>query len=402
MNLHSDYPYWMIREGLKNSFPTLQQDLTVDVLIIGGGITGALISHKLCEAGVGVALVEKNHVAHGSTSASTAMLQYEIDTPLFKLSKLRGEQNALRAYTLCLDAITRIETLCANFPGQADFERHPSLWYATYKKHVAELLAPEFAARQKSGFAVEWLSEQHVGDKFGFAAPAAILSADAAQVNPYLMTNFLLDAVTAKGGHVHELTEVVKLTPSTRNVVVETKNGITIKAKYVVIAAGYEAQKYLAKNYSRLHSTYAIISKPLARKSQWYKNALIWETKTPYHYLRTTGDNRIIVGGRDEAFYSPGKRDRLLSRKSVELLQDFAKLFPDIPFETDFAWAGTFSETKDGLPYIGPEDHKRILFAMGYGGNGITFSVIAAEILTDLIQGKNNADAHIFAFAGRG
>jgi glycine/D-amino acid oxidase-like deaminating enzyme len=391
----------MISEGLLNSFPTLLDNISTDVLVIGGGITGALISHKLCEAGLEVTLVEKRHIAHGSTSASTAMLQYEIDTPLFKLRKMRGEKNALRAYTLCLEAIQKIADLCARLPDKADFERHPSLWYASYKKHVKEILEPEFAIRRKQGFAVDFLSASDINAKFGFTAPAAILSEDAAQVNPYLMTNHLLAEVKAMGGRIHETTEVIRLTPTARNVVLETKSGATIKAKYVVMAAGYEAQTWLTENFSRIHSSYAIVSKPLKKKIQWYKNSLIWETKTPYHYLRTTGDHRIIVGGRDEPFYSPQKRDRLISRKSAELLQDFNKLFPEIPFETDFSWAGTFSETKDGLPYIGPFDHRRILFAMGYGGNGITFSVIAADILTDLIRGRKNANASVFAFSRR-
>lgn len=401
MNLHSDYPFWMISEGLKNSYPTLLDNISTDVLVIGGGITGALISRQLCDEGLDVTLVEKQHIAHGSTSASTALLQYEIDTPLFELREKYDEQRAVRAYSLCLQAIQKIADLCSKFPGHADFERHPSLWYATYKKHVKEILEPEFAMRRKHGFAVKFLSARDIEDKFGFTAPAAILSEDAAQVNPYVLTNHLLEKVIAMGGRVHEQTEIVNLVPSTRNVVLETAHGTTIKAKYVVVAAGYEAQKFLPENFSRMHSTYAIISKPLADKMQWYKNSLIWETKTPYHYFRTTGDRRIIIGGRDEPFYSPAKRDRLISRKSRELFGDFTKLFPEIPFEVDFAWAGTFSETKDGLPYIGAFDHKRVLFAMGYGGNGITFSAIAAEILTDLIKGRNSTDAHIFAFNGR-
>jgi glycine/D-amino acid oxidase-like deaminating enzyme len=136
----------------------------------------------------------------------------------------------------------------------------------------------------------------------------------------------------------------------------------------------------------------------LPGKRPWYKNALLWETKTPYLYLRTTADNRIIVGGRDESFYSPGKRDKLISRKRTALEQDFKTLFPHIPFVTDFAWAGTFGETEDGLPYIGSYQQPAMLYAMGYGGNGITFSMAAAEILRDVIRGKKNADARLFGF----
>lgn len=398
MNLHSDYPFWMIKEGLKDNYPTLNKNLKTEVLIIGAGISGALIGYKLCKAGLGVTMVEKRHVAHGSTSASTAMLQYEIDTPLFKLIEKQGRKAAVRSFRLCEEAIGVIEKLSRKIPGRAEFERRPSLWYASYKKDVEEIIQPEYEARAASGFKVKLLDEKEIFKKFGFSAPAGILSESAGQVNPYLMTNFLLNKITGMGGSIYDLTEVEQWTPLKTHVRLKTTGGLEIEAKYVVIACGYESQNYLEKKVTDLNSTYAIVSKPISSKDLWYKNSLIWETKTPYLYMRTTGDNRILVGGRDEEFYSPEKRDKLIEKKSKQLEQDFRKYFPDIPFETDFSWAGTFGETKDGLPYIGSYDHKRILYAMGYGGNGITFSVTAADILKDLILGKKNKDADIFAF----
>ncbi len=398
MNLHSDYPFWMIKEGLKNSYPTLNSDLKTEVLILGAGISGALIGHKLCKAGLDVAIVEKRHVAHGSTSASTALLQYEIDTPLFKLKKMKGEKEAIRSFQTCVEAIDKIDHLCCKIPGRAAFERHPSLYFASYKKHVPELLQPEFEARKAAGFKVRLLDEKDIQDRFSFSAPAAILSEHAAQVNPYLLTNFLLEKIVKMGGHIYDQSAVESWSPSKNKVTLRTDKGFTIQAKYVVVACGYESQLYLKKNVTRLHSTYAIISKPLPEKKHWYKNALLWETKSPYLYLRTTADHRILVGGRDEMFYSPNKRDQLINRKQKALEQDFKKLFPEIIFHTDFAWAGTFGETADGLPYIGSFDHPRILYAMGYGGNGITFSVTAADILKDIILGKKNKDAALFAF----
>ena len=125
---------------------------------------------------------------------------------------------------------------------------------------------------------------------------------------------------------------------------------------------------------------------------------MIWETKTPYLYLRTASDGRIFVGGRDEEFSDPRKRDALIGRKSRQLLADFRKLFPDVPFEIDFAWAGTFGETRDGLPYIGTAGSKRVYYAMGYGGNGITFSIVAADMIADALTGKKNRDAPLFGF----
>lgn len=399
MNLHSDYPFWMIREGYKNAFPTLDGPISTEVLIIGGGISGALIGHRLCKAGLEVTLVEKRHIGFGSTSASTAMLQYEIDTPLFRLVETMGEKAARRAYDICAAAIGKLEKICSKVPGGASFEPHPSLYYASSKKDVKEMVEPEYKARKAAGFEVQMLDGPAIAERFGFSAPAGILSALAAHVNPYQLTQYLLARMQRNGVRIFDLTEVQGWRPGPKKVELKTTKGHTITAKYLVVACGYESQNYLPKHVTKLHSTYAIASKPMeVGKRFWHKNALLWETKRPYLYLRTTADHRILVGGRDEAYYDPEKRDALLPKKRRQLEADFRKLFPSLPFQTDFAWAGTFGETKDGLPYIGSYNDPRTLFALGYGGNGITFSVAAAEILADAILGKRNKDAGLFGF----
>jgi glycine/D-amino acid oxidase-like deaminating enzyme len=81
------------------------------------------------------------------------------------------------------------------------------------------------------------------------------------------------------------------------------------------------------------------------------------------------------------------------------LLGDFSRLFPDTGIKPEFSWTGTFGSTRDGLPFIGEYKPRRhSYFSLGFGGNGITFSVIAAAILTDLIRGRKNKDAALFAF----
>lgn len=399
MNLHSDYPYWMIREGFKNAFPTLCEPLKTDVLIVGGGISGALIGQRLHRAGMDITILDKRHIGFGSTSASTAMLQYEIDTPLFRLMEMRGERAAIRSYELCAEAIGKIGKLASKVPEKSGFEAHPSLFYASTKKDVKEIIEPEYKARKAAGFKVKMLDEAAVESKFGFRAPAAILSELAAHVNPYQLTQYLLKKLQKDGVRIFDLTEVESWQPHQKSVELRTTQGHSITAKFLIVACGFESQNYLPKDVTQLNSTYAIVSKPMeTTKNFWYKNALIWETKHPYLYIRTTRDNRILVGGRDEPFYNPEKRDALLPRKHKQLEADFQKLFPNLLYQTDFAWAGTFGETKDGLPYIGSYNHPRTLFAMGYGGNGITFSVAAADILYDIIMGKKSSDIGLFAF----
>jgi glycine/D-amino acid oxidase-like deaminating enzyme len=148
-----------------------------------------------------------------------------------------------------------------------------------------------------------------------------------------------------------------------------------------------------------LQSTYAIVSEPFETQRFWHRNALIWETATPYLYLRTTDDRRILVGGKDDDFWDAHKRDKALPAKARSLEASFNKLFPGIAFRTDFKWAGVFGSTKDGLPYIGALPGKpHTYFALGFGGNGITFSLMAARIITNLISGKKDPDAAIFGF----
>jgi glycine/D-amino acid oxidase-like deaminating enzyme len=126
---------------------------------------------------------------------------------------------------------------------------------------------------------------------------------------------------------------------------------------------------------------------------------LIWETARPYLYLRTTHDKRILIGGKDDGFSDPRKRDRALPAKAKALEQAFKKLFPNIHFRTDFKWAGTFASTKDGLPFIGSLPGKpHTYYALGFGGNGITFSVLAAQIITRMALGLQDDDARLFSF----
>jgi glycine/D-amino acid oxidase-like deaminating enzyme len=115
--------------------------------------------------------------------------------------------------------------------------------------------------------------------------------------------------------------------------------------------------------------------------------------------MRTTDDCRFLIGGEDEEFRDPEKRDELLTAKSKKLEKDYEKVFQNDQFITDFSWAGTFGETKDGLPYIGTHpDFKRSYFVLGFGGNGITFSVTGMDMVSDWLAGKSNPLTPYFAF----
>lgn len=398
MDLRSDYPYWLLRHGIIHSYPSLKENASAGIAIIGGGISGALTAWHLQHAGFRVLLVDRRHIGMGSTVASTTLLQYEIDVPLHKLVHMVGKDNAIQSYLLCRQAIEDIGEICTQVKGDHLFQRRPSFQFATYKKHVPAL-REEFLLRKKNGIKLQWLGEEDTWQKFKFRKPAGILSADGAEADAYALTHALLKDAIAAGLRVYDHTAVAGIRHTKKGVELLTDSGKKITAGKLVIACGYESQRYLPVQVQQLRSTYAIASEPFSGNSFWYKNSLIWETDDPYTYIRTTADNRVLAGGKDIMYSDPVRRDKLLRRKTRELEKAFSKLFPSIPFRTDFSWAGTFGTTKDGLPYIGSiRQLPHTYFALGFGGNGITFSVLAAQIIRDILKEKKNKSTEIFSF----
>lgn len=376
----------------------MREHAAAEIAIIGGGISGALVAWHLHQAGFRVLLVDRRHIGMGSTAASTALLQYEIDTPLRELILKAGKKNAVKSYQLCRQAIDDIEKIVRRVKGKDIFHRRPSFQFASFKKDVPGL-QQEFTLRSQGGIALQWLEERDIREKYGFSKAAGLLSEDGAELDAYRLTHLLLDKCMAGGLQVYDHTGVADIRHTKKGVELVTDTGKKIRAQKLVIACGYESQRYIPFRVQQLQSTYVIISEPFLQTEFWHRNSLIWETRQPYLYLRTTADNRILVGGKDVPFSDPVKRDQLLPAKARSLERSFARLFPSIPFRTDFKWAGTFAATKDGLPYIGSiRQHPDTWFALGFGGNGITFSILAAQIIRDSIKGNKNEAAGIFSF----
>ena len=397
MKLHSANPYSLLKHGLLHTYPSLSQNIDTEVAIIGAGITGALTAWYLTQAGVKCTVVDKRHVATGSTAASTSLIQYEIDTPLHKLIKKIGYERAVKSYQLCLKAIGELEHLTHSRGLECCFERKKSLQFASYKKDIASL-KEECKLRVSLGFKVSFLEEKALKKEFSLAKTGGILSEEAAQLDAYLFTHKLLEQVVQNGNSIFDHTTVTAINHIKTGVELLTTDGQVIKARKLVIACGYESQQFIDQKVEELYTTYTILSEPLNDDKLWYENALIWETAFPYLYIRTTTDKRIVVGGKDTP-YNPKTGFTLLNRKAHDLKQAFKKLFPNIQFKTDFKWAGVFGASKDGLPYIGTIPQRpNTYFALGYGGNGITFSLIAAQVIRDSITGVPNESSNLFSF----
>lgn len=399
MDLRSGKPFWAVQDGLLSVYPPLAHDLSCDVVVAGAGITGALIAHALAESGLEVVMLDARDAASGSTAASTALLQYEIDTPMQELARIYDEATAVQAYAACLDAVEKLHDLTAQFSGDARVRKNGSLYYASHWWHRARLV-DECALRRRHGFNVKLIESAHILQRFGLHASCALWSPDAGSVNPHRLTHVLLQRLQRRGVKIFDRSAITGWKPCARGVDVQTDRKCALRCRHLVIAAGFETQKFLRQRVAANRSSYALATEPVNGLPAGLLKAVVWETAHPYLYFRSTPDRRLIIGGEDDSIDIPLKRDAQVERKAKILLKRAQRMFPELDLETAFAWAGTFAETSDGLGYFGahPEHGPRVQLAMAYGGNGITFSLIGSEIIRDAILRKTNANARLFGF----
>ncbi|WP_267405173.1 MULTISPECIES: FAD-binding oxidoreductase [unclassified Chryseobacterium] len=399
MNLKSNEPFWLLKNGLVSSYPSLKSNEECDVLIIGGGITGSLIAHQMIADGHKTILIDKREICNGSTSAKTSMLQYEIDVPLFELIEKIGEKGAVESYKACSDSIDQLEKLSLKIKSKAGFKRKQSLYFASKKKDV-NWLKEEYKSRKKAGFKVKWLESDEVFKKFGFENTfGGIVSEQGASIDAFKFSHELFELNTKKGLKIFDKTEMRKVEYFKGYNLITVDSGYQIKAKKIIYCIGYESKNLIKEHFVDLKSTYAIVSEIDHDKFKNITDTLVWNTDEPYIYMRTTDDARLLIGGGDEDFYDAKKRDALLDKKEKEILKVLKKIKPDYHFYTDFVWAGTFGETKDGLPYIGEhKNFKNSYFVLGFGGNGITFSVAGMEMASQFMKGKKHPLSKYFKF----
>ncbi|QIO37481.2 FAD-dependent oxidoreductase [Bradyrhizobium sp. 1(2017)] len=358
-----------------------------EVLIIGAGITGALVAERLTRQGHQVVIIDRELPSLGSTAASTAMLLWEIDRPLFELAQLYGFEKAARCYRASHHAAQGLLSLVAQHGIACEMRPRLSLYLAIDDSR--KLVQDEYALRSRAGLPSLYLEHAALLKRFGIARASALLSRDAADADPVLLTHGLLDISVQRRARLLKA-NAVAFDSAAQSVTVGLESGLSIEARHVVLATGYVAPD-IVKLKTRPASSWAIATRRQPG-NLWPEQALIWEASRNYHYARTTADGRIILGGEDDhALIEPEVRNNVTPAKVVALKNYLKALWPHASDRVDFAWSGAFDTTHDGLPLIGAVPScKNIFAAFGYGGNGITFSFLAAGLLAALLAGGSS------------
>lgn len=395
-HLRGGAPLWA--DSLRISVRTRRnlRPVDCDVAVVGAGISGAIAALMLSEAGHKVVVLDRRPPVTGSTLASTAMIQFEIDTPLGELADKIGAARAERAYLRSFRAVQRLQALVARYELVCSWKPRDALFLAGAEMG-SRALQTEAAYRSRIGLPADFLNQRDLRDRYGFERTGAIHSSGNAEVNPAQLAAGCLRAAQVLGAEIYSPHDVQDIVAGPRSVALRTGSGLAVIAKRAVFATGYEALPQIPASKYKLISTWAVATKPLPPEAFWPSRCLVWEAADPYLYMRPTADNRILIGGEDAEFDEPGRRDAATPRKSERLMSKLRQLLPGRDLRADYAWAGTFADSPTGLPYLSEAEGLANCFALlGCGGNGITFSAVAGELIVAWASGKSDPDADIF------
>jgi glycine/D-amino acid oxidase-like deaminating enzyme len=335
-----------------------------------------------------VIVVDRLMPGRGSTAASTAMLQWEIDASLADLSELYGFEKAAALYRRSYAAMVELTAFAEALPSSCGFTRRSTLYLGGGETGLAQLAA-EHALRERADLPGSLLNQGTLAETFRMIRPAALLSPGSAEADPLCLSLDLLRAALTQGAILAE-DEVVAYDWHDKAAAVTLAGGATIEAGHVILATGYEMPDFVRADNHRTLSSWCIATCPQAPGALWRDRVLMWEAAKPYLYARTTDEGRIVAGGEDEATPDAGVRDRATPVKIERLVAKMRELWPAGRYDIEYSWSAEFGETEDGLPLIGRvPGAPRILAAYGYGGNGITYSFMASRILGALIDCEN-------------
>lgn len=394
-DLRTGRSLWADSHGLGVPTRPLTQAISVDVAIVGAGISGAFMAHELSKDH-SVAVLDRRPPLTGSTLASTALLQWEIDLPLTALSDRIGAAKALRAYLRSCRAVEDLRRIVAEERIVCGLRPKSSLYLAG-DAYGSRALEAEAHARAQIGLDSRYLGKAELRDRFGLDRTGAILSTGSAAGDPARLAAGLLRRAHARSARIWSPVEVTQAISDPEGVTLLTDTGHSVRAKHVVFCCGYEFPKGVPTPGASVVSTWALASKPGRRRPVWLANALVWEASDPYLYLRMDREGRIIAGGEDETDAAAHEDQKKLKRKSAALCVKLQRLLPAVDFTIDYVWAGAFGSSATGLPRIGRVDGMEHTWAvMGFGGNGITYSAIAAQIVSTEVRGKEDPDADLY------
>lgn len=380
-------PLFININKIKKQYNYLTEDVETDVIIVGGGVTGSILGYYFSKEGIDTVILEKSRIAHGSTSITTSLLQYELDSNLMALTENVSLDHAINSYKLGVKALNEIEKFIKEYGNKCDYIKRDTLLYTAKKLEIEELYQ-EYKLRKENGFNVKFINEDD--NPFSFDLKAGVYGIEGgAELDPFKYTHHLLEVACNNGLRVYENTPVIDVKYNKDYVEAITSYNHKVRGKILVLATGFNTKLFTDRNFGVKTYTYNIVTKPLKNIEGWFNNVLIRDNEDTYNYFRTTPDNRIIAGGEDTPF-TDNFNPKIAMEKYDILEQRVKNMFNKIDYiEIEYKYCGTFDSTKDNLGFIGKDPkNDKLWYGLGYGANRIVFAILGGMMLPKLYRGE--------------
>jgi glycine/D-amino acid oxidase-like deaminating enzyme/nitrite reductase/ring-hydroxylating ferredoxin subunit len=386
----TNVPFWIDSAPIQK-FPKLQRNMSVDVVVVGAGVTGITTAYFLKQTGLTVALIERERVASIDTGHTTAHLTYVTDVELRELARNFGEDHAQAAWDAGVAAIDEIERIVGEEMIECEYTRVPAYLHVCAggsSKKEAPSLKKEAELAAKLGFDAVYLESVPY-----FDLPAARF-ANQAKFHPRKYLRSLVQKIPGNGSYVFEKSAASEFDAKQRRVKVDRNwisfDRVVMATNNPLVGLASVTAATLFQTKLSLYTSYALGGRVPSRT---LPEALFWDTRDPYDYLRIDRHadfDYVIYGGED---HKTGQKKQT-QRAYARLLGRLKKIVPAA--RIDHRWSGQVICTPDGLPYIG-ENAEHQFVATGYCGNGITFGTVAAMMARDWTTGRKNPWTDLFA-----
>lgn len=377
-----------LSENLNNDiFQKLDKDIYTDVCIIGAGIFGLTSAYYLSNSGLKVTVIDKSDIGRKTTGHTTAKITSQHGLFYTYLINTYGEQFAKDYLFVNEEAIQNIKNIIDIENIKCDFEKQSNFVYTT-NKHEIDNIKKEVDCVNCIGFPANFVTK--VGLPFEIAG--AIQFKNQAQFNPIKYINGLCNCIIKNNGKIYTNTTVYDVKKDANSFSTLTVGG-TIHSKYVILASHYPFINFPGIYFFKMYQSTSYVIGIDTKKTLF--NGMYITASEPTYSFRTAnyqGKKILLLGGCGHKTGVP-----VSYSQSYATLENYAKqLYPNC--EILFRWDTRDCISLDKIPYIGAFSTSFDNFYVGTGFNkwGMTTSNVAANIISDMILGKQNKYAYVF------
>lgn len=388
--------YWLESLGEPLKFQNLNKNLTTEIVIVGGGIAGISIAYFLMMSGKKVVVLEDGFIGSGETGRSSAQLVTALDDKYYHLQKLWGLDDVKLIAQSHRQAIDDIETIVERHKIECLFEKTDGYMFA-HPTERPEALREEFAAAQAAGVDVSWVDS--VPGAKGISGPALVFHHQA-QFHPLLYLKHLCLEIIKGGGKIYSGTHVDQIQKGS-----VVAGMYTVEADAVVVATNSPVHTRILPHIKQVpYRTYVVgglIPRGSLPKAMWWDtgNMDVDPHFPPYHFVRvlpySLNEDLVLIGGED---HPTGDEKGKSGDERYASLQAWGAKHFDLQ-NVKYRWSGQVLQSIDSIGYIGrtPLGPDSVYLVTGDSGTGITLATIAARLITDLIDNKNNPYEQIYS-----